>query len=81
VNHDNLLPLEMLHSGQWAEVAEVTGEPTWVSRLAELGVRIGSQLQVLQPGSPCLLQIAGSRLSLRGDLAMQILVRPQVVAG
>jgi ferrous iron transport protein A len=75
-----LLPLELLGSGEWAEVAEVTGEPTWVGRLAELGVRIGSRLQVLQPGRPCLLQVAGSRLSLRGDLAMQILVRPEVVA-
>ena len=81
MNHDTLLPLELLHSGEWAEVAQVTGEPTWVGRLAELGVRIGSRLQVLQAGSPCLLQIAGSRLSLRGDLAMQILVRPQAVAG
>jgi len=73
---DTLLPLELLCSGEWAEVADVSGEPGWVGRLAELGVRIGSRLQVLQPGSPCLLQIGGSRLSLRADLLLQILVRP-----
>ena len=73
---DTLLPLELLNRGEWAEVAEVTGEPAWVSRMAELGVRCGSRLRVLQPGSPCLLQVGGTRLSLRGDLAMQILVRP-----
>jgi ferrous iron transport protein A len=73
---DSLLPLEWLRSGEWADVAEVTGEPTWVGRLAELGVRVGSRLQVLQPGSPCLLQIGGCRLSLRGDDLLQILVRP-----
>ena len=70
------MPLELLNNGDWADVADVTGEPGWVSRLAELGVRIGSRLRVLQAGSPCLLQVGESRLSLRGDLVMQILVRP-----
>jgi Fe2+ transport system protein FeoA len=72
------MPLELLHSGQWADVADVSGEPGWVTRLAEMGVRIGSRLCVLQAGSPCLLQIGDSRLSLRGDFAMQILVRPVI---
>jgi len=72
----DLLPLEMLPNGQWADVDSVCGEPGWVGRLAELGVRIGSRLQVLQGGEPCLLQVGGSRLSLRGDGRMQILVRP-----
>ena len=72
----DLLPLELLSTGEWADIAEVTGEPSWVTRLAELGVRCGSRLRVLQAGSPCLLQIGESRLSLRGDCLMQILVRP-----
>jgi ferrous iron transport protein A len=76
VNSQELLPVEMLSSGVWADVAEVQGETSWVSRMAELGVRAGSRLQMLQPGSPCLLEVGGSRLSLRADLAMQILVRP-----
>jgi ferrous iron transport protein A len=71
-----LLPLELLRSGECADVAEVTGEPCWVGRLAELGVRAGSRLRVLRPGSPCLLQVGGSRLSLRIDLNAQVLVRP-----
>ena len=71
-----LLPLELLNSGDWADVAEVTGESSWVNRMAEMGVRSGSRVRVLQAGSPCLFQIGGARLSLRGDLAMQILVRP-----
>jgi Fe2+ transport system protein FeoA len=72
----DLLPLEMLANGQWADVDSVCGEPAWVGRLAELGVRTGCRLQVLQGGEPCLLQVGGARLSLRGDAAMQILVRP-----
>ena len=76
-----LLPLELLACGEWADVAEVSGEPTWVGRMAELGVRIGCRLRVLQPGNPCLLQVGGSRLSLRGADAFQVLVRPVSAAG
>jgi Fe2+ transport system protein FeoA len=81
VNSDILLPLEHLRPGEWADVAEVQGESTWVGRLAELGVRIGSRLQMLRGGYPCLLQVGGSRLSLRGEDVMQILVRPVSCAG
>ena len=73
---DHLLPLEMLQAGEWADVEDVSGEPEWVGRMAELGVRSGCRLQVLQPGSPCLLQVGGCRLCLRGECLMQILVRP-----
>ena len=75
-----LLPLDMLRAGEWAEVAEVAGGPDWVGRLAELGLREGCRLQVLQPGSPCLLQVSGCKLCLRGNDCTQILVRPVVSA-
>jgi ferrous iron transport protein A len=77
---DHLLPLEMLQAGEWADVEDVSGEPEWVGRMAELGVRSGCRLQVLQPGSPCLLQVGGCRLCLRGECLMQILVRPLTAA-
>jgi Fe2+ transport system protein FeoA len=73
---NTVLPLELLRTGEWADVAEVTGEPGWVCRLAELGVRAGCRLQMLQAGCPCLLQVGSSRFCLRGECAMQILVRP-----
>ncbi len=76
MNLDLVLPLECLRPGEWAEVCDVSGEPAWVCRLAELGVRVGCRLQMLRGGSPCLVQIGGGRLSLRGDQAMQVLVRP-----
>jgi ferrous iron transport protein A len=80
VPSDSLLPLEMLQAGEWADVEDVAGEPEWVGRMAELGVRNGCRLQVLQPGSPCLLQVGGCRLCLRGECLMQILVRPVAAA-
>lgn len=71
-----LLPLEMLRAGEWAEVEEVSGQPGAVGRLAELGIRQGCRLQVIQPGTPCLLHISGCRLCLRPGECSQILVRP-----
>jgi Fe2+ transport system protein FeoA len=71
-----VLPLELLRAGESADVTEVVGEPAWVGRMAELGVSSGSRVHVLQGGSPCLLQVNGSRLCLRSDQAMQIMVRP-----
>ena len=76
-----LLPLEHLGPGEWGDVEHVDGEPCWVGRMAELGVRVGSRLRVLRSGSPCLLDVAGSRLCLRGESPMQILVRPVSIAG
>ena len=77
----DLLPLELLDRNAWADVAEVTGEHHWVSRLAELGLRTGCRLRMLQPGRPCLLQVGECRLSLRGGEIGQILVRPVPAIG
>jgi Fe2+ transport system protein FeoA len=77
---DALLPLDCLPPGEWAEVVEVIGDPKWVGRLAELGIRAGSHVKLVQPGSPCLLEVGGCRLSLRLDCTLQILVRPVALA-
>jgi ferrous iron transport protein A len=71
-----MLPLQCLRPGEWAEVCDVSGEPTWVGRLAELGIRVGTRLQMLRDGSPCLVLVGGGRLSLRGAAGLQVLVRP-----
>ncbi|NBO91433.1 MAG: ferrous iron transport protein A [Planctomycetia bacterium] len=73
---DTLLPLELLCPGDWAEVRDVAGEPGWVARLAELGVRVGCRLQLLQTGPPCLIFCAGARLCLRGSDDFQVFVQP-----
>ena len=76
-----LIPLDMLNCGEWADVAEVSGDLNWVGRMAELGVRVGSRLLVLQPGRTCIVQVGPSRLSLRGDSSLQVMVRPVLAAG
>ena len=71
-----VLPLECLGAGDWADVTDVAGAPDWVGRMAELGLRPGCRLRMLQPGRPCLLLVSGGRLCLRGEDGAQILVRP-----
>lgn len=71
-----LIPLDMLKPGERAEVVEVTGDSAWVCRLAEMGLREGCQLTVLQPGATCLLKVADCRLCLRSGESAQILVQP-----
>ena len=78
-DHEKILPLELIEAGEWADVEEVTGTAMWVSRMAELGVRSGSRLRILRQGTPCLLQVDGTRLSVRRDSEAQILVRPVAV--
>ena len=73
---NDLIPLEFVGRGEAADVEEVHGEPCWVGRMAELGIRHGCRLRVLQPGRTCVLEVGECRLTLRGDCALQILVRP-----
>ena len=76
MNTNTLLPLELLQPGDWADVADVSGDAGCVGRLGELGIRVGCRLQVVQPGSPCLVRIGHAAICLRGDCAVQILVQP-----
>lgn len=71
-----LLPLDMLKAGETAEIAAVCGSAAWVGRMAEMGVREGCKLEVLQPGSNCLLKISNCKLCIRSCTESQILVRP-----
>lgn len=76
MSSDTLLPLDLLDAGEVAEIAEVYGDSDWVHRLAEMGLEAGRRVRMIRNGSPCLLQLKGSQLCLRGDACSQILVKP-----
>jgi Fe2+ transport system protein FeoA len=42
-----------------------------------MGLRGGARLQLLQEGSPCILQVDETRLCLRAANQLQILVQPE----
>ncbi len=71
-----MMPLEMLNRDEWAEVVDVSGAPGWVGRMAEIGLRAGARLRMLQPGCPCLFELGMCRLCLRCEEASRVLVQP-----
>lgn len=70
-----VVPLQFLAPGQQAAVDEVVGEPEQVHRLEELGLRPGTQIEMLQAGSPCIIRLAGSKLCFRETDLLNVLVR------
>lgn len=75
-----LLPLNSLARGQLARVARVVGRPDQVHRLEEFGLRLGTWIQMFLPGNPCIVRMAGSKLCLRVDKRLNILVEPAPMA-
>lgn len=69
------IPLMMLNAGQSARIDQLLGLPEQVHRLEELGLRAGAAVEMLQPGAPCIVRLAGHRLCFRADELTQVLVR------
>lgn len=72
----DLIPLRMLVPGQTGQIGQILGCPDHVHRLEELGLRTGTQVQMVQSGSPCIIQLAGNRLCFRQNDAFSVLVQP-----
>ena len=69
-----LMPISLLRAGQAAWVAELVGDRDHCHRLEELGLRCGAAIEMVQPGTPCIVRLAGSRLCLRHDELTGVLV-------
>ena len=70
-----LVPLDLLCAGEAAVVADLDGPSAAVNRLQELGLRVGQRLRMLCPGPPHLLQLGDTRLCLRPDSGVFVLVQ------
>jgi ferrous iron transport protein A len=77
--HD-LVPLSMLQPGQQAWIDQVLGQADDVQRLEELGMRVGSAIEVVQAGSPCIVRLDGAKLCFRACDVTSVLVRLQEAA-
>ena len=71
-----LIPLTLLRPGQAARVDQVLGSGDLVHRLREMGLRRGAEIEMIRPGSPCIIRLDGHRLGIRSDELAGILVRP-----
>ncbi|MGE0756703.1 MAG: ferrous iron transport protein A [Pirellulaceae bacterium] len=70
-----LLPLHLLQRGQVAEIGELIGKTEQIHRLHELGLHVGRRVEMVQPGSPCILRLDGQRLCFRHSDALAVFVR------
>ncbi len=70
------IPLEHLPTGQSARVGQLVGEPEQVHRMMELGLRSGTQVEMLQSGSPCVVRLQGNKMCFRRCDLFDVLVHP-----
>ena len=71
---DTLLPLRMLAPGQRALIGALVGQADHAHRLEEMGLRRGETVEMVQPGSPCIVRVAGTTLCFRDCDLVGILV-------
>ncbi|MBM4001398.1 MAG: ferrous iron transport protein A [Planctomycetes bacterium] len=76
-----LVPLHTLRAGDEGRIREIEGEPAFVHRLAEMGLRAGTPIRMVRPGTPCIVLINGHRLSLRADDAALLVFVELTAAG
>ena len=71
-----LIPLTLLRPGQSGMVDQVLGTGDLVHRLREMGLRRGAMVEMIRPGSPCMIRLDGHTLGIRSAELSGILVRP-----
>lgn len=72
----SLIPLTSLFAGQRAVVQSIVGSTELVRHLQEVGIREGVLLEMIRSGAPSILQVDGSKLCLRGDELLRVMVQP-----
>jgi len=73
---DIVIPLRYLTQGKKATVSQLVGHADEVHRLEELGLRCGSQVEMVQAGSPCIIRLSGNQLCFRDCETIDVLVQP-----
>jgi Fe2+ transport system protein FeoA len=76
----DLVPLGQLATGATAIIAAVFGCADQVHRLHEMGLRNGAPVEMVQPGSPCILRLGSQKLGFRADEVLTVLVKPGTAA-
>ncbi|MBN1851913.1 MAG: ferrous iron transport protein A [Pirellulales bacterium] len=71
----NLLPIHVLMTGQTGSVQKIIGNANVVHRLAELGIRSGARLEIVQHGSPCIIRLNDSKYCFRDTDSINVLVQ------
>lgn len=75
----NLIPLPLLQPGQRARIEQVVGWSELVRRLGEMGLRDGARVEMVRPGTPCMIRLGNQKLGLRADELSGVLVRVEAL--
>lgn len=73
----DLIPLQLLPAGHRGCIDQLVGDAESVHRLSEMGLRRGIDVEMVQPGSPCIVKLLGSNLCIRDANLFQVLVREE----
>jgi ferrous iron transport protein A len=76
----NLVPLCRLRAGQGGYVGQILGTCDVVHRLREMGLYDGARVQMIRPGSPCIIRLHGQRLGFRMDDCAHVMIGVSAVA-
>ncbi|MCR9115437.1 MAG: ferrous iron transport protein A [bacterium] len=60
-----MLPIHHLAEGELAEISFMSGGPSDIQRLHELGLRQGCVIEMVQSGIPCIIRLEGQKLCFR----------------
>jgi Fe2+ transport system protein FeoA len=71
------MPLHLMRPGEFAEIDQLVGQAEQVHRLQELGLRAGVAVEMVQPGSTCIVRPQNQKLCVRDADLFRIFVRPR----
>ncbi len=61
----SLIDLSQLPAGRCAEIVEISGSPSGVARLQELGFQSGRTVQMIRPGATCIVKLDQCKMCFR----------------
>jgi Fe2+ transport system protein FeoA len=70
----DIVPLDCLRVGETGRISDIDGCADIVTRLAEIGLRNGATIRMVQPGRPCILALDDQRLSFRPEECTHVYV-------
>ncbi len=70
------MPLPMVAPGEKVRVSLFNGGEQIRKRLADMGIFIGQEVEVLNKGGPIIVSVKGSRVALGHGLAQKVMVTP-----
>ena len=70
----SLICMSKLPTGHKAEICQIDGRAEHVQRLREIGMRDGVTVEMVRPGTPCIVRLAGSAICFRSADLLRVLV-------